>query len=237
MNERTCNFADCDRPCHANGYCKTHSEQLRRTGRVWSLITPPPKPVCSIEGCERTAHVKGEAGKKGWCKLHHERWKRHGDPTYYAYSATLWDRFWPKVDASGDCWEWTAAKNQLGYGQIGTTGKKRGMAHRVAWELLIGPIGAGLELDHLCRNRACVNPDHLEPVTHEENMRRAPWEAAAAKRAKTHCPKGHPYSGDNLLINSKGRRECKSCKRASRTTPGVAHAGSTLLGVDPVGRS
>ena len=130
----------------------------------------------------------------------------------------LWDRFWPKVDASGPCWEWIAHKNNHGYGQVGLGAgtRKLGMAHRVAWELLVGPIPEGLELDHLCRNPACVNPDHLEPVTHKENMRRAPWDAPAKRRATTHCPSGHPYSGENLYINPKGSRECRACRKARR---------------------
>lgn len=126
----------------------------------------------------------------------------------------LSDRFWSKVDTSGPCWEWTATRNHLGYGQIwsGPRGRLL-MAHRAAYELLVGPIPEGLELDHLCRNRACVDPDHLEPVTHAENMRRAPYDAPASKRAKTHCPKGHPYSGSNLYVNPKGSRECRACRK------------------------
>lgn len=131
----------------------------------------------------------------------------------------LWDRFWPKVDAAGPCWEWTACKNHLGYGQIGLGRRDQGlgMAHRVAYELLVGPIPEGLELDHLCRNPSCVNPDHLEPVTHAENMRRAPYDAPASKRAKTHCLQGHPYSGENLYVNPKGSRECRACRKNRRS--------------------
>lgn len=131
----------------------------------------------------------------------------------------LWDRFWPKVDTTGPCWEWTASKNHLGYGQVSREypDRRLGMAHRVAYELLVGPIPEGKELDHLCRNPSCVNPDHLEPVTHAENMRRAPYDAPASKRAKTHCPAGHPYSGENLYVNPKGRRECRACRKQRRS--------------------
>lgn len=128
------------------------------------------------------------------------------------------DRFWPKVDATGPCWEWLAAKNRRGYGQIGLGSRSLGlgMAHRVAWELLVGPIPSGMELDHLCRNPSCVNPDHLEPVTHAENMRRAPYDAPQSKRMKTHCPLGHPYSGENLYRSPRGRRECRTCRKLRR---------------------
>lgn len=101
---------------------------------------------------------------------------------------SLTDRFWPKVDASGDCWEWTAARNPEGYGRIGAggTGSRILHAHRVAWELLVGPIPVGYEVDHLCRNRGCVNPDHLEPVTKLENIRRSELRAGQARWRKAH---------------------------------------------------
>ena len=85
-------------------------------------------------------------------------------------------------------------------------------AHRYAYEELVGPIPEGLQLDHLCRNRSCVNPDHLEPVTCRENLRRGET-LNAANLAKTHCPAGHPYAGENLSITAKGFRECIECGR------------------------
>ena len=98
----------------------------------------------------------------------------------------LWDRFWPKVEFTGFCWNWTAGTSAKGYGcfRLGGHDGKRTSAHRVAYELLVGPIPDGLELDHLCRNRRCVNPDHLEPVTGDENKRRSP--AMAAHRSRLH---------------------------------------------------
>lgn len=120
----------------------------------------------------------------------------------------VYRRFWSKVDAFGVCWEWTAATAQ-GYGRFGV-GSKVVLAHRWAWQSLVGPIPEGVELDHLCRNRACVNPDHLEPVPHAVNVRRGfgGWNTAA----KTQCPQGHPYDGDNLMVSS-GKRYCLTCKR------------------------
>lgn len=126
-----------------------------------------------------------------------------------------WDRFWPKVDASGDCWEWTAAKMKRGYGVFmhhRDDGTPVYYAHRIAWELLVGPIPGGMTIDHLCYNTSCVNPDHLEVVTMQENLRRTRWRPVAeTNKRKTHCPRGHPYEGDNLVLYGKGYRRCKAC--------------------------
>lgn len=172
-------------------------------------ITTSTVDTCPIGDCSRPIKTRG------WCGTHYERWRRNGD-FKLRNSRPLWDRFWEKVDASGDCWEWTAATNQLGYGQIGAPrNRARLMAHRVAWELLVGPIPEGLELDHLCKNPGCVNPDHLDPVTHAENMRRGEgfdnWQ-----RRKTHCPRGHEYSRENTYVNPKGSRECRTCRKERR---------------------
>jgi hypothetical protein len=144
-----------------------------------------------------------------------------------AVRGTLEERFWTNVrkptasnawvaDAS-HCWEWTASKDG-GYGKIGKGGtSRRGLlAHRVAYELVIGPIPEGTELDHLCRNRGCVNPAHLDPVSHKINCQRGVAGAvnAARQRAKTHCPKGHPYDEANTVLRPNGWRGCRECFRA-----------------------
>lgn len=118
---------------------------------------------------------------------------------------TLEERFWEKVDCSGDCWEWTASKDGRGYGQFHISGANY-RAHRVAYELSVGEIPEGLDLDHLCMNKACVNPSHLEPVTRKENIAR--WGATV-----THCPKGHEYSEDNIYWDA-GYKKCKICVKA-----------------------
>lgn len=126
------------------------------------------------------------------------------------HDAEYADRFWAKVDRSDEsgCWLWTA-HTAAGYGRFRMNRPRRvACAHRVAYELVVGPIPEGLDLDHLCRNRGCVNPAHLEPVTRGENVRRG-----AKGRLVTHCPQGHEYDGPNTYVDPKGLRHCRACRR------------------------
>jgi hypothetical protein len=125
------------------------------------------------------------------------------------------ERFWSKVDKTETCWLWTAGKTHKGYGQFTTTVNQEETkwgSHRYSYELLVGPIPDDLVLDHLCKIRHCVNPSHLEPVTLSENTRRG--NAGKFNARKTHCPQGHPYSGDNLRMHN-GRRHCITCTKAN----------------------
>ncbi len=124
--------------------------------------------------------------------------------------------FWSKVDidlATG-CWFWTGPDNGKGYGVLGWQGRHL-RAHRLAYELLRGPINAET-LDHLCRRRNCVNPDHLEPVSNKENILRGESFTVQNKR-KTHCKYGHPFTGIERRRGKIGRR-CLTCgaERARR---------------------
>lgn len=125
-------------------------------------------------------------------------------------------RFWAKVKIGklDECWEWTSDIIRCGYGRFEIKKNNKFttvMAHRLAYELLISPIPHGLVIDHLCRNRRCVNPFHLEVVTFKENIRRGEGSAGINAR-KTHCKYGHPLSGENLYITpSNGKRQCKIC--------------------------
>jgi hypothetical protein len=114
------------------------------------------------------------------------------------------------VDPETGCWVWRGSTPR-GYGSIKRDGI-RYRAHRYIYEREIGPIPDGLQLDHLCRNRSCVNPEHLEVVSCRENLMRGQT-LAAENAAKTHCKRGHPLSGENLYVEPKGTRACKQCRR------------------------
>lgn len=122
-------------------------------------------------------------------------------------------RFIAKVEMAGpdECWLWKASL-RLGYGRIWVGGSLLS-AHRVAYERATGPIKDGLCLDHLCRIKHCVNPSHLDQVTQKENVRRG--EAGMINKSKTHCFRGHSFSGNNLYVykssNGREQRRCRSC--------------------------
>lgn len=139
--------------------------------------------TCHIEGCERRMK------SRGMCNTHYERWRKTGDP--YWTTPAHWNLPDPaqrpvfervmarvRVDETSGCWIFTGAISTSGYGRVGLGARSEGLAqaHRVTYEHLVGPIPEGLDIDHLCRVRACVNPAHLEPVTRRENCRRgARW--------------------------------------------------------------
>jgi hypothetical protein len=125
---------------------------------------------------------------------------------------SLEERLARYVQPGPGCWEWRGTCVAGGYGQINDSQRKI-YAHRFIYERLVGPIPGGLVLDHLCRNKRCVNPAHLEPVPQRLNMIRAG--AGAANARKTHCPQGHEYTDDNtyLYLN---RRNCRACAARRR---------------------
>lgn len=158
-----------------------------------------------------------------------------GDIELRERAVRLADRFWSKVDKDGPvhpvlgtpCWLWNAGCNAGGYGQIHVCRDENrrqvvARAHRVAYLLLRGSIPGGLDLDHLCRVRRCVNPDHLEPVTNRENTHRGDGPSGRAFRA-THCPKGHPYVEGNIYwhrrpsgARDRDSRECSRRRESER---------------------
>ena len=139
-------------------------------------------------------------------------------PKILHLSDRQWGNLWKKVRPTGFCWEWTANRCRKGYGRFNLGGKQQ-QAHRVVYEVLVGLIPEGLEIDHLCRNKACVNPDHLEPVTGSENMKRVPgkpfW-VFSGKHVTGFCRQGHEYTDENTYTYPDGRTECRTCKRAHK---------------------
>ncbi len=114
-------------------------------------------------------------------------------------------RFWAKVRKSRNCWTWTAFVHPIGYGRFGIPDIIQ--AHRFAYIAANGELAdSTLTIDHICRNRACVRPSHLEAVTHETNCSRG------AYATKTHCIRGHPFSGYNLILLKRGWRRCRACQ-------------------------
>lgn len=154
---------------------------------------------CSAPNCRRPIRARG------WCRKHYELWRQYGildQDQVRLYRSAL--RFWSRVKFTQSCWLWQAAKDRKSYGQVRIRGRLY-RAHRWAYEFCIGRIPHGLQIDHLCRVTSCVNPDHLEAVTNQENTLRGdtmPWRLAA----KTHCPKGHEYSAENTYRPSRWLR-------------------------------
>lgn len=183
------------------------SQPVEAIGEV-VRVPPNPSGLCEC-GCGQTTPIATR--NDSWRNIRkgdHRRFvSKHG------FGRPAEKRFWEKVKKGDVCWTWTGMKISKGYGYFWVDGVMQA-AHRYSYELLAGPIPKGLELDHLCRNPACVNPDHLEPVTHRENSLRG--ESPAARNArKTHCKHGHPFSGANLYIHpTTGQRRCRACTAA-----------------------
>lgn len=125
------------------------------------------------------------------------------------------ERFFRKVDADGICWVWLASLDDHGYGRFcrGARGLGESKAHRWSYEFLVGPIPEGMTVDHLCRNRKCVNPDHMEIVTQGTNVLRG-YTLAGMNARKTHCKNGHEFTPENTRIRRHGWRECRQCIKA-----------------------
>lgn len=141
------------------------------------------------------------------------------------------ERFWTKVSGGPvtDCWEWGSGRLANGYGYFVTAWPERMVAHRWAYQQLIADVPDGLDLDHLCRNRACVNPWHLDPVTRKVNLNRGIHPNAV----KTHCSRGHAYTPENTRINVRGSRECRECIRIRSRIYSQRRRAALKL-VDPV---
>jgi len=153
-----------------------------------------------IDGCSRLTIGQGRCGR------HYQQYLNSG-----GHRLDQVDRVFTRIEVSEDgCWIWQGSKDKHGYGRTNLGSGKIQNTHRFLYEQLVGAVGTGLELDHLCMNQSCVNPSHLEPVTHQENIKR--W---ARNLGITHCPQGHEYSDENTYVSPIGRRICRQCTRAS----------------------
>lgn len=190
MVKRTCKIEDCDKPVKTRGWCGMHYSRWQRRGTTDDLRVY----VCGVEGCDRPYQGRN------MCQLHYYRWLHGGKKGPVPVGRVLPDlrkpvpvppyeeRMKAKIDERdpGECWPWLGALTRKGYGIIISRAGRNSYAHRAVYEQFVGPIPDGLEIDHTCHSfdmscpggdtcphRRCVNPSHLEPVTHAENVRRA----------------------------------------------------------------
>jgi hypothetical protein len=164
---------------------------------------------------------------RGWCQKHYQRWQRTGSyQTVTIIQGNDNIRFWSKVDKRGpdECWPWTGPVGKQGYAQF-SVGGKTVKAHRWSYENSVEPIPEGLDVDHLCHkageclevdanclHRRCMNPAHLKPKPHRDNVLRGNGTAAVNAR-KTHCDSGHEFTPENTYAQGNGARGCKACER------------------------
>jgi hypothetical protein len=179
------------------------------------------KDICAVDGCERERYTHG------LCRPHGRRLRLYGT-TEARKVATPLDRFSAKYRVlPNGCWEWTASTTKKGYGHFSLDGRLW-LAHVMAYHLFVGPMPAGMVVDHLCHtndatclggndcpHRRCVNPSHLESVTARENSLRG-RSFSATNATKTHCPQGHPYDEVNTYVKPNGNRNCRKCHNAAR---------------------
>ncbi len=208
-----CCIPNCPEPHYGKGWCRSHHDRWKRHGDP-------------LGGRPRRSHVRGlpceaddcelPSSNRGLCPKHYAKLRRHGDPNYVdphrgndkiqrlPRGASPIERVLSKIiiDVVTGCWVWQANKLKKGYGRFGLDDKPK-LVHIFIYEYYVGPIPDGYEVDHLCCNKSCCNPDHLEAVPREENQRR--WLVL-----KTDCLRGHAYA-EHGFIDSAGRRRCRVC--------------------------
>lgn len=162
---KICSIDGCGKQSEARGWCHTHYCRWSRTGSVALKTKAPSDLICSIDGCN-----KGGKLSRTWCAMHYSRWRSYGDPN--KVSCIVGDdskRFWSKIEKTSTCWNWTPPISKAGYGHISINGSLQ-YAHRVSWEMCVGKIPKGIDIDHRCHNTRCVNPSHLRLATRKQNI-------------------------------------------------------------------
>lgn len=154
--------------------------------------------------------------RSDWLVPHEERNEILVRVAYFPTTGdVLQERWLAKIEVTNTCWLWTAGKHWFGHGTIALPGTRTSAyAHRLSYQWFVGTIPSHLEIDHVCCVPSCVNPTHLEAVTHAENVRRG--RVAQIMGARTHCANGHPFAGDNVRPRSDSGRLCLTCKRETQ---------------------
>lgn len=190
-------MAGCNRPIKARRMCAGHYAKWRKTR--------PVAQACSREDCERPV------SSRGLCDPHYQQWLRNPDDS--APIAAPLVKFFRKVNKTDTCWLWTGYTDAWGYGKHKSRfGPSTTLAYKWLWEFINGPVAEGMQLDHLCRTPACVNPAHLEVVTPRVNGMRS-GNVASVNSRKTHCVNGHEFAPENVYVRPSGGRDCRACTR------------------------
>jgi HNH endonuclease len=179
--------------------------------------------TCNVPEC---THKAGN-GTSGMCWGHYSRKRRGSQKTgpvanmVKPGTMTPSERFWLKVEKTEECWNWTGSKLPDGYGHFSfknpeTLKTKTFLSHRFAFEEKRGPISADKELHHLCENKGCVNPSHLEEIAHVDHVHKTPASITYKQAQMTHCKRGHAFTKDNTRIGKKNQRTCLTCERNGR---------------------
>ena len=209
-------MAGCSAPMRSRGLCSTHYQRWRRgTLAVDAERERRPSGLCAVEGCALPA------ARLGWCNKHHLRWVRFGDvlTTKYIRGSVEERLVGRRIVTPAGCWEYRGALTRDGYAHM-TVGYRTRSVHRVAYETFVGPVPPGLQIDHLCCNKGCFRPTHLEAVPKEENIRRAFANGLVPRPRRSECIRGHALVPSNIYMGRDGKRRCVECRIQAQ---GVKH--------------
>lgn len=200
-----CLVEGCEKPSVSGGLCNMHSKRFKSTGDPGPAGTIRTRKMCEAPGCDRKAQGQG------LCLMHYRRMQRSGHAEGFSLERRFFDHIAGETERG--CWQWDVIHPESGYGQFAG-----GNAHRWSYEFFLCEIPGGLQLDHLCRNRGCANPWHLDPVPLVVNVMRG-YGPMAINARKTHCIHGHAFSPENTYRPPKrpDTRQCIACRRAAQS--------------------